>query len=240
MTSKDRLCVIMPAYNEAKSIRHVLLRVAQHVDREDIVVVNDGSTDDTSQVARTCGVTVLDLPYNLGIGGAVQTGLKYAVLHTYDIAMQVDADGQHDPDFIPKLRGVLSQDPAIDMVIGSRFKASTRYRSSIMRLLGIRIFSWLIGIVTNKVIYDSTSGFRVYGSRALRYLADHYPSDFPEPESIVMVLNRGMKIKEVPVEMNHRATGDSIVSHDVSFKAAYFVLSNSIAILISSLKARTP
>ena len=225
----------MPAYNEAKSITPVLRAVVAHVPPSDVVVVNDGSVDETSTLARQAGVNVLNLPFNLGIGGAVQTGLKYAWQHGYDIAVEVDADGQHDPDRIGELVAALLRH-RVDMIIGSRFIGKTLYRASFMRRAGIFIFSVLIRLVTGENIYDSTSGFRAYNRRAIAFLAHHYPSDFPEPESIVMLLKGGFAIKEIPVEMNPRLAGKSSLKSDFSWRAIYFVVSNSIAILVSAFK----
>jgi glycosyltransferase involved in cell wall biosynthesis len=229
------VCVIMPAYNEAKAIARVLSAVTIQIPASSVIVINDGSRDATSDLARKSGVQVLDLPFNLGIGGAVQTGLKYALHAGYDVAVEVDADGQHNAAHIQQLIDALGQHQ-VDMVIGSRFMGQTVYRASFMRRAGIFIFSLLIKLVTGTNIYDSTSGFRAYNRRAITFLAHHYPSDFPEPESIVMLLKGGFSIKEVPVEMNKRLAGKSSLKSDFSWRAIYFVISNSIAILVSALK----
>lgn len=233
--SQLKVCAIMPAYNEAKSIVDVLAVVAQQIPRSAIVVINDGSRDATSILARQAGVVVIDLPFNLGIGGAVQTGLKYALAHDFDVAVEVDADGQHNAEHIQDLIKAL-QETQSDMIIGSRFVGKTRYRSSLMRRGGIFVFSLLIRLVTGSTVYDSTSGFRAYSKRAIAYLSSHYPSDFPEPESIVMLLKRGFKVREVSVEMGPRLAGTSSLKSDFSWRAAYFVVSNSIAILVSAFK----
>ena len=233
-----RVCVIMPAFNEAASVGEVVKRVRQEVPLADIVVINDGSSDQTRQVADRYGAKVLTLPFNLGIGGAVQTGLKYTYRQGYDVVVEIDADGQHDPSYISQLVGEVTSGRA-DMVIGSRFVANTTYRSSWLRLLGIRIFSVLIKLVTGTKIYDSTSGYRAYDSRVIEFLSRRYPADFPEPESIVMLLNAGFRVREVPMLMNDRQAGESVMGKsDISYRAAYFVLSNAIAILVSSLKAK--
>jgi hypothetical protein len=228
-----RLAIIVPAYNEEKGLQSTLEATQKMCPHGDIIVVNDASTDNTKKIAMSIpSVTLLDLPVNLGIGGAVQTGLLYAYRNDYQVAMQVDGDGQHDPIFIHHLLEVLNNNEA-DMVIGSRFLQREGFTSSPMRILGIRIFSLLIYIVTGKYIYDSTSGFRAYNKKALTYAAKNYPTDFPEPESIVMMIQKGFRLKEVPVIMKERQGGVSSVS---PLKAAYFVASNSIAILISGIK----
>lgn len=228
----------MPAYNEAATVGSVVSRVRETLPGVEVVVVNDGSSDATREVAEGAGAKVLSLPFNLGIGGAVQTGLKYAHRHGFEVAVEIDADGQHDPMYAQRLVKALTASRA-DMLIGSRFVASSTYRSSWLRLIGIRIFSHLIKIVSGARIYDSTSGYRAYSRRALKFLAQQYPADFPEPESIVMLLNAGFTIQEMPMDMNHRQGGESVVGKsDLSWRGAYFVLSNAIAILVSGLKER--
>lgn len=237
--TKANICVIIPAYNEEASVSHVIRAVRHELPAAEIVVVNDGSTDSTSSCAQAAGASVVDLPFNLGIGGAVQTGLKYAHQGGYDAALEIDADGQHDPRYAPQLIDALyRQQPQIAMVIGSRFVTDNDYRSSVLRRFGIHMFSFLIKLVTGKRIYDSTSGYRAYNRAALQFLSQRYPSDFPEPESIVMLLVHGYKICEIPVTMMQRTTGMSVVGRDLSFKAAYFVLSNAIAILMSGIKTK--
>jgi glycosyltransferase involved in cell wall biosynthesis len=226
----------MPAFNEARTVADVIGRVRRSVPDADIVVINDGSTDHTEAEAQQAGAVVLSLPFNLGIGGAVQTGLKYAHRQAYEVAVEVDADGQHDPIYISRLVQLVTAGDA-DMAIGSRFLEETAYESSWLRLAGIKIFSYLIWLVTGKEIFDSTSGYRAYGQAAISFLARRYPTDFPEPESIVMLLNAGFRIRELPMSMQERTTGQSVIGKsDWSFRAAYFVLSNAIAILVSSLK----
>lgn len=236
MESFDNLCVIIPAFNEERALGRVIEQVVEHVPGAAVVVVNDGSTDTTKEVAMREGAIVLNLPFNLGIGSAVQTGLKYALCNGYTFAAQVDADGQHKPSYLPKLLERLKD---VDVVIGSRFVSKTGYRSTFLRRFGIVLFTILIRVAWGKTIFDATSGFRVYNHRALSFLAPHYPDDFPEPESIVLLLRNGFRIMEYPVAMQRRQGGISSIRHDFSFKAAYFVLTNAIAILVSSLKTRT-
>lgn len=236
MPTYENSLVIMPAYNEEKSLAEVVRRVRIHCPGAAIAVMNDGSVDNTLSVAKAAGVILLDVPINLGIGGAVQTGLKFAARERYERAIEIDADGQHNPAFTDRLMTAMDETGA-DMVIGSRFVQKTRYKATFMRTLGIAIFSDLIRLVTGKRIYDTTSGFRVYNRRAIEFLARHYPTDFPEPESIVMLLKNRFVLKEVPVEMEKRQAG---VSSVFKWRAAYFMASISIAIIISSLKRRWP
>lgn len=231
--------MFLPAYNEEESVESVIDMVYMMLPEARVVVVNDGSSDQTAWRAQQRGATVLDLPFNLGIGGAVQTGLKFAQRGGFDVAVEVDADGQHDPHFIQQLIQELERSGS-DMVIGSRFASEPSYRSSQLRLVGIRLFAGLIRLVTGRRINDSTSGFRAYNRRAINFLSQRYPADFPEPESIVMLLNAGYRVQETSVIMHKRTTGQSVVGKsDFSWKGAYFVLSNAIAILVSGLKPKT-
>lgn len=229
-----RICIIIPAYNEEATLARVLQEIRTHVPNANLVVVNDSSADGTSEIAHGLGVSVLDLPINLGIGGAMQTGFKYATRNGYDIAMQVDGDGQHDPKYIKRVLEPILAGKA-DFVIGSRFLERIGYTSSFIRLFGIRFFAILIGIMTNQRIFDATSGFRAYNREALVFAARHYPSDFPEPESIVLFLRNRFRIKEVPVVMRERLGGVSSVR---VAKGIYFVASNALAIVISAFKRR--
>lgn len=231
---QKKTCVIMPAHNEAESIVSVIDEVHRWAPMVDIVVINDASMDDTRAQAERRNVLVLDLPINLGIGGAMQTGFKFAYRNGYDMAMQLDADGQHDPRFILDLLKVL-ESGRVDMVIGSRFLERIGYTSSFLRLFGIRFFAWLIGVMTNQRIFDATSGFRAYNRSALEFAAINYPADFPEPESIVQFLRNGFRIKEVPVVMKARQGGVSSVRLG---KGIYFVASNALAIIMTTFKRR--
>jgi len=231
---RKRICVIVPAYNEVRTLEKVVRGVFDHCAEADVVVVNDASTDGTLAVARRLNVEVLDLPINLGIGGAMQTGFLYAASRGYEIVVQVDGDGQHDSAHIPQLTGVLDRGEA-DVVIGSRFLRRRGFRSTFIRQLGIKIFTLLIGWVTDKWIFDPTSGFRAYNQEALWFAAQYYPSDFPEPESIVTFLRNGFRVKEIPVVMRKRQGGVSSVR---PLKGTYFVFSNAVAIVMSGLKRR--
>lgn len=229
-----KICVIIPAYNEEETLPRVIREVRRSAAKADIVVVNDASRDKTAHIARSEGVALLDMPINLGIGGAMTAGFNFADREGCEIVLQIDGDGQHDARFIRNVIKPIVSGEA-DVVIGSRFMGEHGYTSTAFRLLGIRLFTFLIGLATNRRITDPTSGFRAYNRKALEYVALHYPQDFPEPESIVLMLRRGLKVKEVPVVMRERLGGRSSVR---PLKAGYFVASNAIAIAVSVLKSQ--
>jgi len=231
-TRSNKTLIIIPAFNEEKSIARVVTTILRDRPECDIVVINDGSEDATARLAQGCGVPVISLPFNLGIGGAVQTGLMYADRHGYEVAIQLDADGQHKSEEVGKLIAAIRED-GWDVVLGSRFLEDVKYPSTFLRRLGNRIFSGLIALVTGQRFTDSTSGFRAFNRRAISFLSRHYPVDFPEPESLVILRRNGYRVKEVSVSMRERQGGQSSVTR---FKAVYFMISISIAILIDSLK----
>lgn len=230
----SKLCVVIPAFNEAKSLGWVVRSVRKQMPRVMVVVVNDGSTDTTQSVADSLGVKVIRLAANLGIGASVQTGIKFAFRNHFDYVMQVDGDGQHDPKFMKPLFTVAVREK-IDLTIGSRYLGATSYSIPWLRSLGIKIFSESIRLATGVTIGDATSGFRVFGPRILPYLAQNYPIDFPEPESIVRLLTHGYKVKEVSVEMRSRRGGVSSVD---AIKAVYLMLSIPLAIGVEMLRPK--
>lgn len=224
--------VVIPAYNEEEAI----LSTVRSVEGAgyDYVVVNDGSTDGTLAVCKANGLNVLDLSQNLGIGGAVQTGHKYALAMGYDADVQFDGDGQHNVEYIAGLLEELEN--GADLAIGSRFLEPTDgFQSTVARRIGIRWLSWLIKLVTGKRISDPTSGLRASGPRALALFARDYPIDYPEPESIVTALSRGLTVREVPAVMNERATGSSSIK---ALSAVYYMAKVSLAILVVGLLQR--
>jgi glycosyltransferase involved in cell wall biosynthesis len=232
-TQKRRICFIVPAYNEEASIRAVVTQLRSIRKNDQVVVINDGSTDRTSAQVKDLDVTLIELPFNLGIGGSVQTGLKYARDNGFDIAVQIDADGQHTPSEVEKLLTAIDD---VDMVIGSRFIKKTTYTASFFRNIGIRIFSFLLLLTTGKKFYDPTSGFRAFNKKAIAFLSEHYPTDFPEPESIIYLDKADLKIKEVSVKMSQRQGGVSSVTQ---IKAVYLMIAISLGILVNSLRKRS-
>jgi len=229
----SRVLVILPAFNEEASVAHVLQEVRAVLPEADRVVVNDCSLDRTSDVARRAGAMVLDLPVNLGIGGAMQTGYRFAAEKGYDFALQVDADGQHDPKEIPLLLNPVLEGKA-DIVIGSRYLSETGYRSPVMRRIGSWVFSLAVSAIVGKRITDTTSGFRAANQRVIRFYAERYPQDYPEVEAVVMLHRAGLKFMEVPVQMQPRVGGDSSIS---SLKAVYYMIKVPLAIFIGLFRA---
>ncbi|WP_010269987.1 glycosyltransferase family 2 protein [Paenibacillus senegalensis] len=225
--------VIIPAYNEENSIARVVRAVHEAHPEVDMLVVNDGSTDETSLRARATGLAhVIDLPFNVGIGGAVQTGYIFASRHGYDIAIQLDADGQHEPGDLNKIVSVISNGEA-DCCIGSRFLEKTGYTSTPIRQWGIRFFSWLIRALTGRTMTDPTSGFRAVNRKAMEYFAENYPDDYPEVEALVMLERKGFTIKETPVHMHCREEGHSSIT---AGKALYYMTKVSLAVLLTRFR----
>ena len=232
MKFEEKVLVIIPAYNEGESVEKVILGVRRYLADADILLVNDGSTDLTSERARKKGALVLDLPFNLGIGGAVQAGYKYAYEKGYSIAIQVDGDGQHDPKEIPKLLEALERE-RVTLVIGSRFLGNAEYKSSIMRRVGILIFSGVISAIVGQRITDPTSGFRAADRKAIQLFALNYPQDYPEPEAVVLLHQCRLKMGEVPVGMSQRYSGESSIT---KIRSVYYVVKVLLAIIIDCFK----
>jgi glycosyltransferase involved in cell wall biosynthesis len=225
--------IIVPAYNEEGSISRVVTNIREHVPSADILVVNDGSKDRTARKARESGAMVINLPYNMGIGGAVQSGFLFAKEKGYHVAVQVDGDGQHPARDIPRL--VASLDDGADVSIGSRFVQATGYRPPLIRALGIRIFSFLVSLIVGRRVYDTTSGFRAINRKAILLLTESYPHDYPEVEALITLHRHGLRFVEVPVEMNRRQEGKSSIS---AAAAVYYMLKVTLAILVAGIKRR--
>lgn len=226
------LLVIVPAYNEAENIDYVINDIRKHSPQADILVVNDGSIDSTEEVANKAGVTVINHPFNMGIGAAMQTGYRYAEGKGYDVAIQVDGDGQHPPDQIHLLLKPVIKGKA-DMVIGSRFLGEGDYVPSLARSIGIRVFSWMLSLITGEKVTDPTSGFRAVNREVIRFFAKNYPEDYPEVEAIVLLHKAGFNMVEVPVRMKARVWGKSSITY---FHAAYYMVKVLLAIFIDMIK----
>jgi glycosyltransferase involved in cell wall biosynthesis len=227
-----RSLIIIPAYNEERNIGKVLDDIRAHVPDADVVVINDGSTDATAAIASGYGITVLSIPYNVGIGAAMQTGYRYALKKGYDIAIQFDGDGQHRADQVTAIRASLLAAEG-DMVIGSRFLGEKGYRPGLARHSGIKILSWTISLLIGHLITDPTSGFRAVNRKVIGFFSTHYPDDYPEPEAVVLLKRAGFKIAEVPVLMRERQTGKSSIT---PLKAFLYMTKVLLAILVEMLK----
>lgn len=224
--------VMIPAYNEEQNIVKTVRDIEQNAPDFDYIIINDCSRDNTLEACRSEGLHVLNLPVNLGIGGAVQTGYRYAAQNGYDIAVQFDGDGQHDAAYLTKMRDKLL-DEGLDMVIGSRFLLREGFLSSGVRRLGIRYFTRLIRISTGKKITDPTSGMRMANRSVIERFAEDYPKDYPEPESVVCLIRQGKRVEEVPVKMRERENGKSSISFT---KSIYYMCKVTFAILIENMR----
>jgi hypothetical protein len=223
-----KVVAIIPAFNEEKNIQAVIHSIQKSGVNIDIVVINDGSIDKTSEVAKSAGAYVINLPVNLGIGGAVQTGYLYAYENGYDIAIQVDGDGQHDGGDLAQLISAVENNDA-DIVIGSRFVKDSNYKSNTIRRLGIHFFSRLVSWIIKYPILDTTSGYRSINRKALELFSKYYPADYPEVETIVYASRMGLQIKELPVHMNQRCHGKSSISLMNGF---YYMLKVTFMLLL--------
>lgn len=233
MPNGPKVLIIIPAFNEEESILRVVRMVKEH--GFDYIVVNDGSTDKTRQICKENNINMLDLSANLGIGGAIQAGHKYARELDYDIDIQFDGDGQHDTEYLHSL--IKEIEDGNDLAIGSRFvdKRKEGFKSTPMRRAGIQWLSALIRLLTGKRVTDPTSGFRACGKKAIDLFCSSYPTDYPEPESIVFALKNGLDVKEVPVSMNGRLGGDSSIN---LISSIYYMIKVTLSIVITGLSGK--
>ncbi|NPV30415.1 MAG: glycosyltransferase family 2 protein [Firmicutes bacterium] len=221
---KTRVLAIVPAYNEEKTVGEVVRELK--LQGVDVLVVNDGSQDRTGEAAAAAGAEVVNLPFNLGIGGAVQTGYRYAATYNYDIAVQVDGDGQHDPACLDQLLRPLLAGEA-DLVLGSRFLGSAGYRVPLLRRLGMLVFTSIISLLYKRLITDTTSGYRAANKELIHLFAQEYPTDYPEVEVLAQLCFLKKRLKEVPVRMLERAHGSSSITLG---RSLYYMLKVSLAI----------
>lgn len=231
-----RSCLaVVPAYNEAATVGSVIRALHREAPGFDVVVVDDGSTDQTRLRAEEAGARVLRLPFNVGIGGAVQAGFKYAQENDYDYMVQVDGDGQHDPTQIPLLFEAIEND-GVDMICGSRFASPTGYVAPISRRTGIHIFAFLLSRFLRQPLTDPTSGFRLYNRQAIAIFARDYPHDYPEVEAVLMLHHHRLTMREVPVRMFERGGGVSSIGG--SGKSAYYMVKVLLALFVGLARAR--
>lgn len=223
--------IIIPAFNEAENIEKVVDYIIQGFPQYDYVIINDGSTDETERVCLGKGYQLLNLPINMGIGGAVQTGYCYARDNDYDIAVQIDGDGQHDVKFLDKMVDLIKKDQA-DVVIGSRFMEREGFQSSWLRRAGIKFLSNLAWLLTGVRVRDITSGYRVVNRKFINIFSEDYPSDYPEPEAMVIAAVHKGRIWEYPVVMRERENGESSITPK---KSVYYMVKVTLAMLIRRL-----
>ena len=219
---------IVPALNEEETVGRVIDEIRSFDSGFDIVVVDDGSTDRTAGIAADRGAHVVRLPFNLGIGGAMQTGYRFAFERGYDIAVQIDGDGQHDPAQLPAILGPVLSGEA-DLCVGSRFTGAGAYRSSFARRVGIRLFAGVVSAVVRQKVTDTTSGFRAVNRKGIALFAADYPHDYPEVEATVMCVKHKLRLQEVPVEMRERGGGESSIT---ALRSIYYMTKVLLAIFV--------
>ena len=231
-----RHLAIVPAHNEAGAIAATVDEIHEHAIGFDVLVIDDGSTDGTARLAASAGARVIRLPFNLGIGGAMQAGYLFAHEHGYEIAVQVDGDGQHDARAIGDLLAHMRANPDIDMVVGSRFitREEGAFRSSASRRVGIRIFAGLLSLITRQTVTDPTSGFRLVNRRGIALFAGDYPHDYPEVEAVLLIHAHKLRSCEIPVRMRARTTGESAIS---STKPIYYMIKVLLAVFVGLFRS---
>jgi glycosyltransferase involved in cell wall biosynthesis len=236
MNSTCSYLAVVPAYNEEGTIARVVSAIHEHAPELDVVVIDDGSTDSTAETAARAGAKVVRHPFNLGIGGAVQSGFTFALDHGYDRLVQIDGDGQHDPREVLRLIDAMDADRSLDMICGSRFLTEeSDYVAPISRRTGIHIFAFLLSRIVGQRVTDPTSGFRLYNRRGISLFAHDYPHDYPEVEAVLMVHFHRLRMAEVPVRMFQRGGGVSSIG---SGKSVYYMLKVLLAIFVGLVRAR--
>jgi len=232
-----RRLAIVPAFNEEGSIGGVIDEIRAFDPGFEILVIDDGSSDRTAKIAAARRVHVVTLPFNLGIGAAMQTGFRFAQENGFDVAVQVDGDGQHDPTELSAILQPIIDEEA-DLVIGSRFSGAEGFRSSFLRRLGIRVFSLAVSVIAHQRLTDTTSGFRAVNRRGIALFATNYPHDYPEVEATVMLIRHRLRVKEVPTPMRPRLTGHSSIT---PLRSVYYMVKVLLALLVDiSRRSDTP
>lgn len=234
MPANTRLAIV-PAYNEAHAIAGVVAAIHDAAPDFDVLVVDDGSSDHTVRLAEHAGAITLRHPINLGIGGAVQSGYQFALENGYEMAVQIDGDGQHPPSELGKLVDRLLAEPSVDLVYGSRFLGVGDYDQSLSRRAGILIFSTVLSVITRKRVTDPTSGFRLANRRAIELFAQDYPHDYPEVEAILMMHRHQLVTAEVPVEMHLREGGRSSITW---LHSGYYMVKVLLAVFVGLFRSR--
>lgn len=226
-----RTLVMIPAYNESQNIGRVINSVRQHVEQADILVINDGSKDDTARLAEAAGAVVVSHPFNMGYGVACQTGFKYACRHGYDYLVQMDGDGQHEPACVPDLLEAV-QDPEVDVVLGSRWLGMAEYNGPLLRKFGKFFFAFLASVLTRHRVTDPTTGFQALSRPVFRfYCTEVYPVDYPDADMIIVLNKSGFRVKEVPVIMYLNQTGQSM--HGGLIRPIYYGMKMMLSIAMT-------
>ncbi|MFY9488623.1 MAG: glycosyltransferase family 2 protein [Solirubrobacterales bacterium] len=236
MTVKNTRLAIVPALNEGASVARVVKAIRTAAPDFDVLVIDDGSVDDTAAVAERAGAVTLRHPFNLGIGGAVQNGYRYALENGYEMAVQIDGDGQHPATELYKLVERLESDPSVDLVYGSRFLGHGEYEQTFARRAGIVLFAMILSVITRKRVTDPTSGFRLANRRAIRLFARDYPHDYPEVEAILMMHRHQLVTAEVPVQMDARDGGRSSITW---IHSGYYMIKVLLAVFVGLFRARS-
>lgn len=236
MSNTPKVLAIIPAFNEEESIAHVIREISAFAPEIEILVINDGSVDGTIHESVRAGATVLTLPFNAGVGNAMQTGLHYALERNYDYIIRLDADGQHNPQYLQMLLAPLIE-KKYDMVIGSRFLQESGFRSTVFRRFGSSLLSLALLGLTGKNFTDPTSGFISFSRKAAEYLLHTFPQDYPEPETIFLLSRRGMNILEIPVVMRSRLYGISSLS---GVKPLVYMFKATLALFVEALRRPQP
>jgi glycosyltransferase involved in cell wall biosynthesis len=236
VTDRAACLAVVPAYNEAATISSVVGSLHRKAPQLDVLVIDDGSTDATGELAERAGANVLRMPFNVGIGGAVQAGFKYADENGYDYMVQVDGDGQHDPGQLAKLFAAAEGPDRADMICGTRFATDTGYIAPISRRTGIHLFAFLLSRLLRQPITDPTSGFRLYNHRVVALFACDYPHDYPEVEAVLMLHHHRLTMREVPVRMFQRGGGVSSITG--SGKSFYYMVKVLLAIFVAIFRRR--
>jgi glycosyltransferase involved in cell wall biosynthesis len=230
---KEKILIVIPAFNEEEQIATVILQVKQQVPGAEILVVNDGSSDGTEQEALACGATVLSHPFNMGYGVALQTGYKYARRYGFDYVLQMDGDGQHDPQFLRTLLAE-AKEGKVDVVIGSRFLGGGEYHVPLLRRAGMLLFGFIASQLSRQKITDPTSGYQVLGRRAIEfYTRDGFPGDYPDADVLVMLHRAGLRMREIPVAMRPNSNGRSMHS---GLKPLYYIYKMLLSITLNLMR----
>ena len=229
----DNTAIVIPAYNEEACIGDLLQEVREHMPGYRCIVVNDGSSDRTANVARVHGATVLELPCNLGVGGAVQAGYRYAFETGYRFAIRCDGDGQHPPPEMPKLVDRMTE-TGVDMVVGSRYLEEKSYRSTWFRYCGILVLSSMLSRICRKRVKDPTSGFQLLNRPLLYFFGHQYPTDYPEPEALALMRRQGYDFEEAPVAFRARTAGQSSI---MAWGTFYYIVKVFLALLVDRFRS---